>query len=155
MRFLFFDEILEHEPGRRALGKKTFSFDGHYFNQHFSRRPIVPGTLVMEAVAQVAGWLNFVTHDERIRTVVALVEEARLLRQIRVGETAHLAAEFLYLHPGGATMRGEAIIDGEVVGKVERLVFANQAVREEDFSTAELEHFAYLVSGSDPRKVSG
>ncbi len=155
MRFLFFDEILECEPGRRALGKKTFSFDGHYFNRHFTRRPIVPATLVMEAVAQVAGWLNFVTHDRRIRTVVALAEEARLRRQIRVGETVHLAAEFVYLHPGGATMRGEAIIDGEVVGDVKRLVFANQDVGEEGFSAAELEHFDYLVSGSDPKKVQG
>jgi len=148
VRFLFFDEIVSYEPGRRVLGKKTFAFDGAYFTAHFPRRPIVPASLVMESLAQVAGWFNYQLHDRSVRMVVALVESARLERHVRVGETLMLDVALTYRHPDGATMRGVARSGDEVVGSVERMVFANQAAGAEGFSRRELEHYEYMTSGS-------
>lgn len=148
MRFLFFDEVLDYEPGKRVLGKKTYSFDGAYFTEHFPTRPVVPATLVMESFAQVAGWFNYMLHDCTVRMVVALVEEARLLRQVRVGETVHFEVALSFRHHDGSTVGGEARVGDEVVGRVERLVFANQVVPPGGFSRGELRHFDYVIECS-------
>ncbi len=53
--FLFVDRIIAFEPGRRAVGIKECHKDDYYFKGHFPKRPIMPGVLIVEAMAQVAG----------------------------------------------------------------------------------------------------
>ena len=58
MRFLLVDRIEALEPGVRARGSKLAALSEDYFAWHFPERPIVPGTLVLEALVQLAGWLE-------------------------------------------------------------------------------------------------
>lgn len=148
MRFIFFDHVLELEPGKRILATKAVSFDGEYFTGHYLGRPVMPATLLVEAIAQAAGWLNFITHGEAIRMVVALVEEVTFKRSIGPGELLTLEASVLFLHPGGTTMKGEARVGKEVVATVERMVFANQSVDPSQFTKRERSHFQYIKTGT-------
>jgi 3-hydroxyacyl-[acyl-carrier-protein] dehydratase len=148
VRFLFVDHVLEVEPGKRVRARKAISFDGDYYSEHFRERPVLPGTLVVEAVAQAAGWLNFVTHGEAIRMIVAAVDGVVFGEPVFPGETLILEAHVLFLHPGGATMQGEARVDGRPAVTVDRLLFANQAVERSDLSPRELAHFEYLRRGT-------
>ncbi len=148
MRFLFFDRVLELEPGQRMLARKQVGMDGAQFNDHFRGRPIMPATLVIECLAQTAGWLNFVTHGESIQMVVALVEEVTFHHQVVPGDALELEARVLYIHPGGTTMAGTATVDGKTVATVERMVFANQAFDRAQLSPAEIDHYTYIKTST-------
>lgn len=148
MRFIFLDHVLELEPGKRILAAKAISFDGEYFGLHYQRRPILPATLMIEAIAQAGGWLNFITHDETIRMVVALVEGVKFRRRVSPGEVLTLEATILFLHPGGATMGGQARVGSEVAATVERMVFANQKVDRSVFTPSEMRHYHYIKAGT-------
>jgi 3-hydroxyacyl-[acyl-carrier-protein] dehydratase len=104
----------------------------------------MPGTLVVESVAQAAGWLNFVTHGEAIRMIVAAVDGVVFKGRVVPGDVLEVEARILFLHPEGATMEGEARVDGETVVTVERLLFANQAVDPALLSPRERAHFEYI-----------
>jgi 3-hydroxyacyl-[acyl-carrier-protein] dehydratase len=144
VRFLFFDHLREVQPGKRVSARKTVSLDGAYYNEHFRGQPVLPGTLVVEAIAQAAGWLNFITHGESIRMIVAAVDHVEFLRPVLPGDTLELEARILFLHPEGATIEGEARVDGQLVATVGRLLFANQPVDRSSLSPRERAHFEYI-----------
>jgi 3-hydroxyacyl-[acyl-carrier-protein] dehydratase len=150
VRFLFFDRVLELETGRRILARKALGLDAELFQDHYPRRPVVPSTLIAESIAQVAGWLNFVTHDRRIRMVVALAEDLRLERPVLPGEVLDIEAFLLYRNSGGATLRAEVRIGEERVGSIGRLVFVNQELDAAALSAPEREHYAYLERVTAP-----
>ena len=58
MRFLFVDRIVEHEAGTSIRGWKNVAMAEDYLEQHFPEQPIMPGMLILEACAQLAGWLE-------------------------------------------------------------------------------------------------
>jgi len=148
VRFIFFDHVLELVPGKRILATKAVGFDGEYFTSHSQGRPLLPATLTVEAIAQAAGWLNFITHQESIRMVVALVEGVRFLRPVWPGELLTLEATVLFLHPEGVTVGGQARAGSEVVTTVERMVFANRKVDRSLFTPKELRHYEYIKAGT-------
>ena len=148
MRFMFFDRVLELTVGERILATKAITLDGDYFTAHFRGRPVMPATLIVEAIAQTAGWLNFLSNGESIRMVVALVENVVIHRQVLPGEILELEARMVFRHREGATMEGEARSGGETVATVERIVFANQEVDRSLFSPREIEHYNYVKAGA-------
>lgn len=153
MRFLFYDKILELEPGKRALGRVLVSIQGEYFTEHYRRAPLLPATLVIESLAQVSGWLNFTLHNHSIRMVVALVEEVTIHRQVSSGEVLDLEAWLIHRHINGVTMRCQARVGCEPVATVERMVFANQTIDPSELSEREMEHFRYVSGYSGAREV--
>jgi 3-hydroxyacyl-[acyl-carrier-protein] dehydratase len=144
MRFLYIDEIIETEPGHRILAKKALTLDSEYYSEHYRRAPVMPATLVIEAVAQVAGRLIFVSLDRRARALVAMVEGVQLSRQVHPGEVLEIEAWLVFQHESGCTMRAEVRVEGEKVATVQRLVYAVQMVPEGGFSKRELEFYHYL-----------
>ena len=56
MRFLYYDRIVRIEPGRRIVGVKAFALSEEFLRGHFSREPLVPAPILLEAMAQVLGW---------------------------------------------------------------------------------------------------
>ena len=150
MRFLFFDRVLELEPGRRILARKTIGLEADLYQDHFPLRPVVPATLIAEAIAQTAGWLNFVTHDRRIRMVVALAEDLRLERPVLPGEVLDVEATLLYRNSGGATLSAEVRVGGERVASVGRMVFVNREIDPAELTGPEREHYAYLERVAEP-----
>ncbi len=126
MRFLYYDRIVEMQPGRHALATKAISIGDEFLPEHYALRPIMPSSLVLESVTQVAGWLYIVTQQFAISTVLGLVEGAEIVGDARAGQTLELEAWMQYSHRDGATLRGVARVDGNEILRVKRLAFASR-----------------------------
>lgn len=154
MRFLFYDRILELEIGKHARAVKLVTMADEYFTDHYPRRAIMPATLVVECLAQLAGWLNVASNGFNVTTVLCLIENARIYRQVEPGDGLTLEVSMLYSHRDGVTTRGEARVGSEVVATVDRLVLANQFVNDDSFVRRERERFHYLSGGYELSETS-
>lgn len=149
MRFLFLDRIVDFTPGKRLLATSTASIMDPFLRDHYARRPVMPATMVVEALAQVAGWLNLINNRFGINMVLALAEGIHLKRLIVPGDTLEIEANLLYGHGDGATFSASARVGGEPAATLDRMAFANETVAEIQFARKNFERFRYLCSGYD------
>lgn len=154
MRFLFYDRILELESGKRVLATKAISIGDEFLGEHYRRLPLMPATLMMESLAQVAGWLHIVSEAFAVRTVLGKVEGVRVLRHARPGETLIVEAWLDYRHREGASMRGEIRVDGQAVMTVTRMIFASERTDDPRVIARSRELFGY-ISGGFPESSAG
>ena len=147
MRFLFCDQIVEFEPGIRARATKMVSMSEEFLPEHYPRQPVMPATLVLECIAQLAGWLYVVTEHFGISTVLGLAQEVSIYKLVHPGDRLNLEVWLTYVHKGGATMRGEVRCDGELVLRAERLMFASRQNPSQIEIAQARELFRYMSRG--------
>ena len=94
--FLLVDRVLELEKGKRIQALKNVTINEPFFVGHFPHRPVMPGVMVLEALAQTAGILTFVTAgvypDENVRFYFAGIDKARFRRPVVPGDQLVLKA---------------------------------------------------------------
>lgn len=94
--FLLVDRVLECVPGERVVAIKNVTANEEFFSGHFPGRPVMPGVLILEAMAQSAGILTFVTAgvypDENVRFYFAGIDKARFRRPVVPGDQLLLRA---------------------------------------------------------------
>jgi 3-hydroxyacyl-[acyl-carrier-protein] dehydratase len=92
--FLFVDEVLELEPGVRIVARKTFHEDAWFFAGHFPGRPIVPGVIMVEAVAQASAIAVLVMPENQGKLLLfAGIDKIRFKRIVSPGDELTLVAE--------------------------------------------------------------
>jgi 3-hydroxyacyl-[acyl-carrier-protein] dehydratase len=93
---LLVDRVLECESGKRIVALKNVTANEQFFTGHFPGRPVMPGVMILEALAQAAGILTFVTAgiypDESVRFYFAGIDKARFRRPIVPGDQLILKA---------------------------------------------------------------
>lgn len=118
--FLFIDEVLELEPGTRAVGIRDIRHDEHYLTGHFPGMPIMPGVLIIEAMAQLGAvaLLSLPEYQGRI-AYFAGINKARFRRKVFPGE--RLTLEVKVKRRMGPMGIGEATasVDGEMAAEAE------------------------------------
>ena len=122
--FLLVDEILELEPGRRVVGRRKIRADDWWFPGHFPQRPVMPGVLTIEAIAQ-AGAVA-VLADEANRGKIpffAGIDDCRFKRVVEPGDVLDLECEFLRVRGPIAKGQGRATVDGELAAEAMLTVF--------------------------------
>lgn len=122
--FLFLDTIEELEPGKRAVGKKCVTFSEPYFAGHFPGNPVMPGVLIMEALAQTGAVAILSLPENKGKTAYfAGIDKAKFKQMVRPGDV--LTLETQILRTKGPIGVGEAVatVDGKLVAKAE-LTFA-------------------------------
>jgi 3-hydroxyacyl-[acyl-carrier-protein] dehydratase len=144
MRFLFVDHILQVEP-KRLLATKTITAMDGYLSSNYYRLPALPATLMLECMAQTGGWLNIVSREFHVKTVMGLIAGVRIHRQAVLGETVFLEAHMLYAHADGATMRARAWVGDETVASVDQFVFLHLWDYDEGFASGQRQRFANLT----------
>ena len=113
--FLLVDRVVELEPGKRAVGIKNVTMGDPFFQGHFPDYPVMPGVLIVEALAQV-GAVALGTSDE-FKGKLALfagIDEVRFKRQVRPGDTLRLEVELDQVRRSIGTGSGTASVDGEL-----------------------------------------
>lgn len=122
--FLLIDTIEELEPGKRAVGKKCVTFSEPYFAGHFPGNPVMPGVLIIEALAQTGAVAILSLPKNRGKTAYfAGIDKAKFKQMVRPGEV--LTLETQIIRTKGPIGVGEAVatVDGKLVAKAE-LTFA-------------------------------
>ncbi|MCR6098528.1 3-hydroxyacyl-ACP dehydratase FabZ [Salipaludibacillus agaradhaerens] len=122
--FLLIDRILEVEEGKRAVGIKNVSANEEFFNGHFPDYAVMPGVLIIEALAQVGAVAMLKKEENRGRLAFfAGIDGCRFKGQVRPGDQLHLEVEMTRLR--GKIGKGKAIasVDGKTVAEAE-LMFA-------------------------------
>lgn len=115
--FLLVDRIKEFEPHQRIVGVKNVTVNEPFFQGHFPGRPVMPGVLIIEAMAQVGGVLVFKSGGPVGKTVMYLtgIDEAKFRRPVVPGDQLRLEIEVLKKRPPFWKMQGKAYVDNEVV----------------------------------------
>jgi len=113
--FLLIDEVLELEPGERVVARKQVREDEWYFRGHFPGRPVMPGVLQVEALAQTMA--VYVAKQEGFGDRIGLfagIEDCRFKRVVLPGDTLRLEVTMDKLGRRFGRGRGVASVDGEV-----------------------------------------
>ena len=114
--FLLVDRILELEPLKRAVGVKNVTGNEAFFQGHFPGRPIMPGVLQLEAMAQVGGVLLLSAGGNEDKLVVLLtIDEAKFRRNVVPGDQLVIETQSVRLKERTGQIQGRAFVDGQCV----------------------------------------
>ena len=122
--FLLVDRILEVEDGKRAVGYKNITANEEFFNGHFPDYPVMPGVLIVEALAQVGAVAMLKLPDNQGRLAFfAGIDNCRFKRQVVPGDQLRLEVEMTRVKGKIGKGKGIATVDGELVCETE-IMFA-------------------------------
>ena len=117
--FLMVDRVIECEPGKRLVAVKNVSFNEPYFTGHFPEKPVMPGVLILEALAQATGILGFKTasktNDNGSLYLFVGIDNARFKRQVIPGDQLRLEVELTRTIRNIWKFDTVAKVDGKVV----------------------------------------
>ncbi|NEP59641.1 MAG: 3-hydroxyacyl-ACP dehydratase FabZ [Symploca sp. SIO2G7] len=122
--FALVDRIIEYVPGKLAVGIKNVTFNEPYFQGHFPGRPIMPGVMIVEAMAQVGGIVLTQLPDDMDGNlfVFAGIDKVRFRRQVVPGDQLVMTTELLSIKRRRfGKMQASALVDDQLVTKGELL----------------------------------
>lgn len=129
--FLLVDRILEIEDGKRAVGIKNVSVNEPFFVGHFPGYPVMPGVLIVEALAQVGAVAMLKKEENRGRLAFfAGIDSCRFKKQVKPGDQLRLEVEIIRAKGAVGKGKGVATVDGELVCEAE-IMFALGDKKEE------------------------
>lgn len=120
--FLLIDRIIYLDPGLKAIGYKNVTTNEPFFQGHFPGNPIMPGVLIVEALAQL-GCVAMLIKEE-YKNMIGLfagIDSVRFKRQVIPGDKLDLQVELLKLKGPIGKFKGEAKVDGQLAAEAEIL----------------------------------
>ena len=130
--FLLIDRVLDFEVGKSIHAYKNVTINEPFFVGHFPHHPVMPGVLIMEALAQAAGILSFKTMgvkpDEHSVFYFVGIDNARFKRPVMPGDQLHLHVEVIRQIRGIWKYKVEARVDGDVAAEAELMCAKREVV---------------------------
>jgi 3-hydroxyacyl-[acyl-carrier-protein] dehydratase len=123
--FLMIDRVLSCEKGKDVVALKNVTINEPFFGGHFPHHPVMPGVLIIEAMAQAAAILTFTTEDHRPDEKMVYyfvgIDNARFKKPVTAGDTLHLHVTLIRNARGLWKFHGEARVEGAVVAEADLL----------------------------------
>ncbi len=118
--FLLVDRIVEFEAGKMAKGIKNVTINEPFFQGHFPGHPIMPGVLLIEAMAQVGGILAFKSANVENKVVYFMgIDKARFRKPVMPGDRVELILNVIKNRGDIWVFKGEANVDGKIAAEAE------------------------------------
>jgi len=118
--FLLIDKVIEYEPGKRAVAIKNVTVNEPFFQGHFPGYPIMPGVLIVEALAQTAGIAAVTLEENKGKLgVFTGIDSMKFRKQVVPGDVLKLEAEILTLKMGMAKVKVQATVDDKIAAEGE------------------------------------
>lgn len=128
--FLLVDRVLECEPGKHLLAVKNVTINEPFFPGHFPQRPVMPGVLILEALAQATGLLAFASlgHAPRPNELYYFVgiDKARFKKPVEPGDQVLLQVEYLWDKRGVWKFATRAEVGGQVAAEADLMCAARE-----------------------------
>jgi 3-hydroxyacyl-[acyl-carrier-protein] dehydratase len=155
MRFFLIDRITRWEVGTAAEALKNVAMSEDFFDDHFPRRPVMPGVLMVEGMAQLAGLLIEASlqtkYDHNAKAILTVIERTKFRAMVRPGDTLLYRAEVTSINPEGGKASVKATCDGRVVATT-AMVFAFKYI---DDPLLDSRRAGLLKTWMEPSSVEG
>jgi beta-hydroxyacyl-ACP dehydratase FabZ len=117
--FLLVDRIIELEPEKRIVGLKNVTINEPFFQGHFPGAPVMPGVLIIESMAQVAGVMIYRDLPDKEKKLIYFtgIESAKFRRPVLPGDQLRIEMELLNRRSNFGKMQGRATVDGKLVAE--------------------------------------
>jgi 3-hydroxyacyl-[acyl-carrier-protein] dehydratase len=119
--FLLVDRIVEIDPPQRIVGLKNVTINEQFFQGHFPGAPVMPGVLIIEAMAQVAGVMIYrdMPDDEKSRKLIYFtgIENAKFRRPVVPGDQLRIEMELVNRRSTFGKMAGRALVEGKLAAE--------------------------------------
>jgi 3-hydroxyacyl-[acyl-carrier-protein] dehydratase/UDP-3-O-[3-hydroxymyristoyl] N-acetylglucosamine deacetylase/3-hydroxyacyl-[acyl-carrier-protein] dehydratase len=115
--FLLIDRVLEYEEGKSLVAIKNVTYNEPFFQGHFPQLKVMPGVLLVEAVAQAGGILVYLSIPEPEKKISFLskIDNVKFRKTVVPGDQVRLEVEMLKMKTRICHVKGRALVDGEVV----------------------------------------
>lgn len=137
--FLLIDKVVEFEPQKRLVAIKNVTINEPFFQGHFPGYPIMPGVLVVEAMAQAGGIIMTAAMHDRDKKLVVFsgIERAKFRRPIVPGDQVRIEVDVLAFRSRAGRIQGSAFVDGKLA--CEATLTCQVVPREREKSTSQTE----------------
>lgn len=119
MRFFMIDKITEWHIGQKAKAIKNVAFSEDFFDDHFPRRPIMPGVLIVEGLAQLSGLLLEASlkkkYGKNAKAILTVLERTKFREVVRPGDSLTYCAEVTAIHKSGGKTSVQSLCENRII----------------------------------------
>jgi 3-hydroxyacyl-[acyl-carrier-protein] dehydratase len=125
MRFLYYDSVTHLEKDKSIIGVKTFTLSEEFLKGHYKKVALVPPVIMIEAMAQLLGWLIIYSHDFHLMPIMSLIEDVTLTPHLRPGFKAEIHGQIVSSSKRDSLGKAQIYVDGKVIASVGRIIYSH------------------------------